>query len=106
MTTKNEIKKKRIREPIAKHRDSGYEYELGCWAPVEFWSNVLPSATGGRYLTEEVCGTRLGVAVAEQKAFLAEARPQCRDGGSVEPGMIRNQPSGAPKIRAMQIITR
>ena len=33
--------------------------------PFEFWSNVLPSATGCLHLTEEVVRTRLGAAVAE-----------------------------------------
>jgi hypothetical protein len=68
-----------------------YEYKLSCRAPVEFWSNVLPSATGYLHLTEEVVRTRSGVAVAEQKRFFAESCPACREGGSLQTGIIRNR---------------
>jgi len=50
-------------------------------APVEFWSNVLPSATDSLDLIEEVVRTRLGVAVAEPNRFL---RNHARDAGRAE----------------------
>ena len=52
-------------------------------APVEFWSNVLPSATDSLDLIEEVVRTRLGVAVAEPDHFLRNHAPRCREGGSL-----------------------
>ena len=68
-----------------------YEYELSCRAPVEFWSNVLPSATGCLHLTEEVVGTRSGVAVAEQKRFFAESCPHAERAEACKAGIIRKR---------------
>jgi len=62
--------------------------------PFEFWSNVLPSATGCLHLTEEVVGTRSGVAVAEQKRFLrnhprnAERAEACKAKASQETRLV------------------